>query len=313
MDGHHQRRFRTIIMDNVNALFVVMTALFVAVPLLLRWTDARSWLPAAVARTYAYGKITGGGRPSGVLSVPKRWYRHFYWFAAALSGAACLVLLDAYTAGRSPWPAGAAWCGRRAWAPIRHGRPSYSAAAASAAALMLALQCARRAYETHRVNVFSDAAVGLWYYASGYAHYAGAVATVMAEAPAAAGPRFFAGPADACRLAVAAALFAWAYREQWRANVALAAARKRDGRVVTLEHRVVDGGLFRLVSSPQMFAEMVVYGALYVALWGGTGWKYVVAFVWGNQLLIGLATHRWYRDRFRNYPPRRKAIIPYLL
>lgn len=301
----------------VNAMFAGMTIVFVVVPLLLKSVDA-ALLPDPVVRLYAYGKITGGARPSGLLSVPKRWYGHFYAFAAALSAATAVAMLDAYWPTASPWPAGSAWCRRWLWDAVRcPGRPpSYSAAAASTAVAMAVLQCFRRAYETHRVNVFSDTAVGLWYYASGYMHYAGVMATIVAEAPSAATEpaAFCRGPAEFVRLTVAALTFAWAYREQWRANVTLAAARKRDGRVVMHDHCLVTGGLFDLVSSPQMFTEVVMYGAWYAVLWGSTGWKYVVLFVWGNQFEIAVINHRWYRDKFRDdYPPHRKAIIPYIL
>lgn len=298
-------------MDYVNAMFVGMTVAFVVMPLLLKYVDGAR-LPVAVVRLYAYGKITGGARPSGFLSVPKRWYKHFYVFAAVAAETAWLVLFHAYWSV-SPWPAATEWCARWLWDPIRRPEPSYSAAAAFTAISMISLQCHRRTYETHMVSVFSDTAVGLWYYASGYMHYAGALATVLTEAPAAPGP-FCVGWLDAGRIAVGALLFSWAYREQWRANVALAAARKTaDGRVVTHEHKVLDGGLFDLVSSPQMLTEVVVYGALYVVLWGSSGWKYVVLFVWGNQFEIALINHRWYQEKFEDYPRNRKAIIPYLL
>lgn len=298
-------------MDTVNAMFVGMTFAFVAVPLLLKSMDGAR-LPAAVVRLYAYGKITGGARPSGLLSVPKRWYKHFYAFSAALTLMAALALCDEY-AGGAPWPAVTSWCRRWLWDPVRRPEPSYSAAAASVAIGMFVAQCARRTYETYRVNVFSDTAVGLWYYASGYMHYVGAVVTVLAEAPLYAAAIRMSSPWEHIRLAAAVLVFAWAYREQWRANVALARARKRGGRVVTHEHLVLRGGLFDLVSSPQMLTEVVMYGAWYAVLWGGTGWKYVIAFVWGNQFEIALISHRWYQDKFPDYPRHRKAIIPYVL
>lgn len=298
-------------MDTVNVLFAGMTVAFVAVPLLLKSVPP-SALPAALVRSYAYGKITGGHRPSGVLSVPKRWYRHFYAFSAVLATLAAVLLADAY-AGVTPWSVGTAWCRRWLWDTIRRPAPSYSPAAAVTAVAMFVLQCYRRAYETHRVNVYSDTAVGLWYYASGYLHYAGAVATVMAEAPAIPGWVFCRGWTEVARLTAGALLFAWAYREQYNANAALARARKRDGRVVTYDHRVIHGGLFDVVSSPQMLTEVVMYGAWYVVLYGGTGWKYVLLFVWGNQFELAVINHYWYRSKFPDYPRHRKAIIPYLL
>lgn len=299
------------IMDSVNAMFVGMTFAFVGAPLLFKAIGV-SRLPKSVVQLYAYGKITGGARPTGLLSVPKRWYRHFYATSVVLVSLAALAMADAYLHG-PPWPA-AAWSRRWLWDPIRRPEPSYSAAAAAVAVTMAVLQCLRRAYETHFVNEFSNTAVGLWYYASGYMHYAGMITTVMVEAPATPGPPFFTGGfAEVARLTAGALLFAWAFREQWRANVALASARKTNGRVTTYEHLVITGGLFELVSSPQMFTEMVLYGAWYVVLWGSTGWKYVLLFVWGNQLEIALISHRWYQDKFKDYPRNRKAIIPYLL
>lgn len=300
-------------MDYVNAMFVGMTIVFSVVPILLRSVD-QSLIPGPVIRLYAYGKITGGTRPSGVLNVPKRWYAHFYVLAAALSVAAALVLLDVYCPAASPWPAGSAWCRRWLWRTDSARPPSYSPAATCTAVAMAVLQFFRRLYETYRVNVFSDTAIGIGHYVGGYAHYAGVIATIMAEAPLSASAEpFCRGPADAVRLIVAALTFAWAYREQWRANITLAAARKRDGRVVTYEHRVITGGLFDLVSSPQMFSEVIMYSAWYVALWGSEGWKYVLLFVWANQVTIAVVNHQWYRNKFPDYPRHRKAIIPYLL
>ncbi len=32
-----------------------------------------------------------------------------------------------------------------------------------------------------------------------------------------------------------------------------------------------------------------------------------------NQVVAALMSHHWYRRSFRDYPPQRKAIVPYLL
>jgi hypothetical protein len=32
-----------------------------------------------------------------------------------------------------------------------------------------------------------------------------------------------------------------------------------------------------------------------------------------NQVVAALMSHHWYRRSFRDYPPHRKAIVPYLL
>ncbi|KAK2079178.1 hypothetical protein QBZ16_002869 [Prototheca wickerhamii] len=58
------------------------------------------------------------------------------------------------------------------------------------------------------------------------------------------------------------------------------------------------GGLFELVSCPHYFAEIVIYGGL--------------ALLVVNLILAAGMTQRWYRRQFKSYPPRRKALVPWV-
>ena len=87
----------------------------------------------------------------------------------------------------------------------------------------------------------------------------------------------------------------------------LLALRRREGR-----HAVPRGGPFELVSCPNLLGEIVEW----------TGWAVMAAnpaaaafAVWTAANLIprALAHHRWLRERFPDYPPRRRAIVPFLL
>jgi len=77
-------------------------------------------------------------------------------------------------------------------------------------------------------------------------------------------------------------------------------------------YRVPHGGLFRWVSCPNYFGEMVDWLGWAVLTWSPVG---LLMTVWtvANLLPRALAYHRWYRRTFDDYPPQRKAIIPFLL
>lgn len=74
-------------------------------------------------------------------------------------------------------------------------------------------------------------------------------------------------------------------------------------------HGVPWGGLFRWVSSPNYLGEILQW----------TGWAILTAslaglafalFTFCNLAPRALANHRWYRERFPDYPASRKALLP---
>ena len=72
------------------------------------------------------------------------------------------------------------------------------------------------------------------------------------------------------------------------------------------------GGLFRHVSCPNYLGEMIEWIGWAVLTWSLAGAAFA-AFTAANLLPRALATHRWYRANFPDYPESRKAVIPFLV
>lgn len=77
-------------------------------------------------------------------------------------------------------------------------------------------------------------------------------------------------------------------------------------------YRIPRGFLFDKVSCPNHFGEMIEWLGFAILTWSLPA---TVFFAWTCYNLVprALAHHRWYQTRFPDYPPERKAVIPYLL
>lgn len=72
------------------------------------------------------------------------------------------------------------------------------------------------------------------------------------------------------------------------------------------------GGMYRYVSCPNYFGEIIEWTGWAVMTWSLAGLAFAI-FTAANLLPRALATHRWYRKQFPDYPSRRRAIIPFLV
>lgn len=72
------------------------------------------------------------------------------------------------------------------------------------------------------------------------------------------------------------------------------------------------GSLFRWVSAPNYLCEIVEWTGWAIATWSTAGLAFAV-YAAANLVPRALRHHAWYRERFADYPPERKALIPYLL
>ncbi len=77
-------------------------------------------------------------------------------------------------------------------------------------------------------------------------------------------------------------------------------------------YSVPRGGLYRFVSCPNYLGEIIEWIGWAVMTWSLAGLAFAV-FTTANLLPRALATHRWYRARFPDYPPARRAVIPFLV
>lgn len=77
-------------------------------------------------------------------------------------------------------------------------------------------------------------------------------------------------------------------------------------------YKIPHGGLFRWISSPNYFGEILLWGGWAMMSWTLAGLVFAL-FTISNLLPRALSHHRWYQQEFSDYPAGRKAIIPGLL
>ena len=94
----------------------------------------------------------------------------------------------------------------------------------------------------------------------------------------------------------------------WTADARLfSLPRGRDG-----GYTIPRGGLYELVSCPNYLGELLEWAGFALAAGSLAGASF---FVWSaaNLLPRALAHHAWYRSQFPDYPPSRKALVPFLV
>jgi hypothetical protein len=77
-------------------------------------------------------------------------------------------------------------------------------------------------------------------------------------------------------------------------------------------YKIPRGGLYRWVSSPNYFGELLIWSGWALATWSLAGLSFAL-YTAANLLPRAVAHHRWYREKFVDYPAERRAVIPYLL
>jgi steroid 5-alpha reductase family enzyme len=76
-------------------------------------------------------------------------------------------------------------------------------------------------------------------------------------------------------------------------------------------YRVPFGGAFAYVSAPNYLGEIIEWVGFALAAGTLAAWAFAL-FTFANLAPRALANHRWYREQFTNYPPERRALIPFL-
>ena len=77
-------------------------------------------------------------------------------------------------------------------------------------------------------------------------------------------------------------------------------------------YRIPYGGAYRWVSAPNYLGELIEWGGFALASWSLAGLAFFL-FTFANLVPRAVSHHRWYRERFPDYPPERKAVIPFLV
>ena len=77
-------------------------------------------------------------------------------------------------------------------------------------------------------------------------------------------------------------------------------------------YKIPRGWLYRYISSPNYLGEIVQWGGWALMCFNIGSLSF---FVWTVVNLVprAFANHKWYREKFADYPPERKALIPFVL
>ncbi len=76
-------------------------------------------------------------------------------------------------------------------------------------------------------------------------------------------------------------------------------------------YRMPEGGLFRWVTNASYFAELVFWAGFAIFTWSPAG-VYILAISAANLVPRAVQTHRWYKEKFPDYPKDRRVLIPFV-
>lgn len=135
-------------------------------------------------------------------------------------------------------------------------------------------------------NTVNGSLLGLWF--ARWAHYP---------------PDWFGSP----QFVTGALLFIAGMAINWQSDYTLIHLRRKGETGYTIPQT----GLFKYVSSPNLFGEIVEWGGYALLTWSLPALAF---FIWTCANLIPrvLSNHRWYRQHFPDYPPDRKRLFPFI-
>ena len=77
-------------------------------------------------------------------------------------------------------------------------------------------------------------------------------------------------------------------------------------------YSIPTGGLFNYISCPNFFGEILEWTGFAIMTWSPAALAFAVWTI-VNLVPRALDHHRWYREKFPDYPAERKAVIPFIL
>lgn len=80
----------------------------------------------------------------------------------------------------------------------------------------------------------------------------------------------------------------------------------------TGDYAIPEEGLFRYISCPNFLGEIIEWIGFALMSWSLAAFAFALWTLF-NLLPRALDHHRWYKEKFTNYPRQRKAIIPFIL
>ncbi|NUO49707.1 MAG: DUF1295 domain-containing protein [Polyangiaceae bacterium] len=77
-------------------------------------------------------------------------------------------------------------------------------------------------------------------------------------------------------------------------------------------YKVPRGGLYEFISCPNYFAEILEWCGWAVLTWSLAGASFALYTI-ANLAPRAIAHHRWYKEKFADYPPNRRALVPFVI
>ena len=106
---------------------------------------------------------------------------------------------------------------------------------------------------------------------------------------------------------VGAVLFTSGMAINWRADHVLINLRKPG----ETGYKIPKGFLFNYISSPNLFGEIIAWSGFAIMAWNLPALTFMV---WTFSNLVPRAKnhHDWYKEKFSDYPKKRKAVFPFI-
>jgi 3-oxo-5-alpha-steroid 4-dehydrogenase 1 len=103
-------------------------------------------------------------------------------------------------------------------------------------------------------------------------------------------------------------LFGLGYYITRQSDAMLRRLRKPD----EVGYKVPNGFLYRFVSCPNYLGEIIQWAGWAILTWSPAG---LVFLIWtlANLVPRAVSHHQWYKETFSDYPPDRKALLPFVL
>ncbi|CAG9762402.1 unnamed protein product [Ceutorhynchus assimilis] len=302
-------------MNLIQILFCLMTAVMIIYSSIINLLESK--LPHDLIQLFRYGKFSAVSKSNLIIEVPKSWFKHFY-SVAFLEYSYLLWLVTMVYVCDMKVPDHVKYfldfvCGKERYSyTFKHQ--------VFIAVILMTLQVYRRFYDTHKVSVFgSRSKMNLSHYAVGHVHYPGTILAILCEAPlfTNAPAEFRDAPLNLLATswsdigAIIMFLFAWWH--QFKCNKILADLRKnKKGEIVSSDYKLPKGDWFEYLTCPHQTTEILMYSSIMWILWNNVTWFFIFTWVLANQIETILLSHWWYKEKFEDFPSKRKALIPFV-
>ncbi|XP_077984879.1 polyprenal reductase-like [Glandiceps talaboti] len=274
-------------------------------------------MPRKMKDALMYGKARSKGEPNileRLTNVPKQWFKYFYLNSVICNGFILYTIIGAYFMNQRPPSWFVDLLSGISFHPLY--QPRVSQISILIAMCLMVVQGMRRFLECQFVSKYSNSQMNVIHFLLGMTFYPALGPTILSEGPHILQKASFKSIPDLGDHiepyhVFGVVLFLWGSWHQNRACVIFANLRKTDADKNV--HKIPYGDWFEYVSNPHYLSEIIIYTGVAVVLgFKHTLWWWVMAFVVSNQVAMGEVFHKWYKEKFDNYPVHRKVIIPWI-